>query len=601
MRIQGFPYEYFDGITWERNESPKYIEKNFIKTFLVEKKSFVVKDDVKIPLPFDKVSILRALIDTYNNDIRKIKGQSKEEKEKREELKRDLKAKIENLSPELKIILAHAVWIWGFPYVKYDMKIALKADQYNISSLNLNEQVWKGVSAEGISSIGSSGSVRIAIIPQILVLFEEVANMENPTPDKVKEKIKEQIKKEDRPCSTYNAILHFIDPDSVEAIVSSNEKNAIVKAFDWVTGVDEETDVDKNLSIIRKAILAPRNVASYYSDPLIKSLWRTEKLNTEELTRVQQLKYKKAMVLYGPPGTSKSYTAKELVKQLVFDYYGSNCGKCLDPNYDWKKHYVSKQFHVNYTYEDFVGGITIENGTAKFKPGFIFEVCDKAKASDLDGAPFVVILDEINRTDVSRVFGEIFSAMEPGYREKPYTLAVQDENGKSKEITIPNNVYIIGTMNEIDFSLERIDFALRRRFVWNYCGFDSDALEDIIEERAKNKEVKMEIDSEELLNFIEKCKALNKKITKHPELGNLYAIGHAFFADIVYILKGVKGNWDTARKVLWSISIKPTLDAYCGSMDERAMDNFLKDCAVAFEVSYKSLFENNDSEQDEEI
>lgn len=595
MRIEGFPYEYFDGFTWEGKESQIYKEKNFIKTFLVEKKSFVVENDVKTPLPFDKISDLRELIDTYNKDIRKIKGQSKEEQEKREELKRNLKEKIGNLNPELKIILAHAVWIWGFPYVKYDMSIALNTDQYNISSLSLNKDVWKGKSAIGISSIGSSGSVRIAIIPQILVLFEEVAKMKNPTPDEVKTKIKEQIKKEVKPCSTYNAILHFIDPLTVEPIVSYDEKKAIANAFGWVDGVEETNDIDNNLKQIRNFLTNKiPDFKSFYSNLLIRSLWRTEKLNTEELTRVQQLKYKKAMVLYGPPGTSKSYTAKELVKQLVFDYYGSNCGDCLSSNYDWKKHYVSKQFHVNYTYEDFVGGITIENGTAEFKRGFIFEVCDKA--SNLKGAPFVVILDEINRTDVSRVFGEIFTAMEPGYREKPYALAVQDKNGKSIEITIPNNVYIIGTMNEIDFSLERIDFALRRRFVWNYCGFDSDALKDIIEERANDKDVNIEIDSEKLLNFIEKCKALNKKITRHPELGNLYAIGHAFFADIVYILKEVNTNWDTARKVLWSISIKPTLDAYCGSMDERAMDNFLKDCAVAFEVKYKSLFENSDSE-----
>lgn len=597
MRIKEFPYEYFDGIDCDGKESEKYKDNNFIKTFLVEKKSFVIKTDEGFNCPFDKIQYIKELFDNYNIAINQIKGKNVESENRRKDLKNKLKSKIESLGDGEKIIIAHAIWLWAFPYVKYNMENALTADQYDLIKLERVEGVWKDGNAEGISSIGSSGSVRVSIIPKILDLFSKVS--EKSDANSVKNALKSEIKGEKKPCSTFNAILHFLNPQEVEAIVSSNEKNAIVKAFDWVTGVDQKTDVDEKLSIIRTAILNPRNATSYYSDPLIKSLWRSEKMNAEDLSRVQQLKYKKAMVLYGPPGTSKSYTAKDLVKQLVFDHYGSNCSKCLDPNYDWKKHYVSKQFHVNYTYEDFVGGITIKNSTAKFKPGFIFEVCDKA--SKLDGAPFVVILDEINRTDVSRVFGEIFTAMEPGYREKPYTLAVQDEKGKSKEITIPNNVYIIGTMNEIDFSLERIDFALRRRFVWNYCGFDSDALEDIIEERANDKDVNIEIDSEKLLNFIEKCKALNKKITKHPELGNLYAIGHAFFADIVYVLKGVKENWDTARKVLWSISIKPTLDAYCGSMDERAMDNFLKDCAVAFEVSYKSLFENNDSEQDEEI
>jgi len=599
MRIEGFPYEYFDGINCKGAPSKEYKQNNFINTFLVEKKSFVIKTDEGFNCPFDKIQYIKELFDNYNIAINQIKGKNVESENRRKDLKNKLKGEIESLGDGEKIIIAHAIWLWAFPYVKYNMKNALTADQYDLIKLECVEGVWKDGNAEGISSIGSSGSVRVSIIPKILDLFSKVS--EKSDANSVKNALKSEIKGEKKPCSTFNAILHFLKPQEVEAIVSSEEKNAIVKTFNWVNNVDEKNDVDSNLLAIRTELnqLMNKTFEDFYSNSLIRSLWRSEKMNAEDLSRVQQLKYKKAMVLYGPPGTSKSYTAKDLVKQLVFDYYRSNCKDCLDQKYDWKKHYVSKQFHVNYTYEDFVGGITIENGTAEFKRGFIFEVCDKA--SNLKGAPFVVILDEINRTDVSRVFGEIFTAMEPGYREKPYALAVQDENGKSIEITIPNNVYIIGTMNEIDFSLERIDFALRRRFVWNYCGFDSDALEDIIEERAKNKEVKMEIDSEELLNFIEKCKALNKKITKHPELGNLYAIGHAFFADIVYILKEVKENWDTARKVLWSISIKPTLDAYCGSMDKRAMDNFLKDCAVAFEVSYKSLFENNDSEQDEEI
>lgn len=595
MRIQGFPYEYFDGIDCYGVNLEVCKDKNFIKTFLVEKKSFVVKYDNT--LSFDKASELKALIDKHNSEIRNIKGKSEADKNKRNELNGLLKEKIGQLSDDHKIILAHAIWLWAFPYVKYQMKQALEAGQYDISLLKLNEEVWKNDSAEGISSIGSSGSVRIAIIPQILSLFEEVAKMKNPTSDSVKEKLREQIKDEKKPCSTFNAILHFLDPQKVEAIVSSDEKDAIVKAFKWVDGVTGTEDIDIKLKKIRDFLKTQNsNFKSFYSDSLIRSLWRTEKLNVEEMTRVQQLEYKKAMVLYGPPGTGKSYAAEEIVKQLVFNYYMRNnkdeLKKCLASCFDWKKHYASKQFHVNYSYEDFVGGITINNGSAIFKRGFIFEACKKA--ADLEGAPYVVILDEINRADVSRVFGEVFTAMEPDKRGKDYPIAVLDENGNSVSINIPSNLYFIGTMNEIDFSLERIDFALRRRFVWNYCGFDKEALIDIINDRDKN------LQSENVSLFADRCIALNNVITSNKELGKLYEIGHAFFADITFIYNDLK-DWDKARKVLWSISIKPTLDAYCGSMDERAMDNFLKDCAVAFGVKYKSLFENNDSEQYEEI
>lgn len=560
MRIQGFPYEYFD---------------NFLEKFLRNKEQYVT-NITNLDLKTQDTGKIRGLFEKHNEEISKIKGDSKESNEQRKTLNESFREKIKSLDELQKCILVHAIWLWALPY-KYDAKKALKANQYDLSGITLKKDLWK--EHENISSIGSSGSVRMSIIPKILGFFESVwQTNEELTNEKVKDIIKAGIPEKEDPCTTFNAILHFLDPDNVEAIVSSSDKKAIVKAFSSIAGVDyKNIDIDNNIQTIRKAF--GTSFSGFYGK-YIKSLWRTEKINGEDFSRVQQLKYKKAMVLYGPPGTSKSYTAKALVKQLVFDYYKekNNLADLLKDNYDWKQHYIAKQFHINYTYEDFVGGITIKNGSAKFKEGFIFEAIKKA--NNLEGAPFVVILDEINRVDVSRVFGEIFTAMELEYRKDGYSLAVPDDKG-SVDIKIPMNLYIIGTMNEIDFSLERIDFALRRRFVWNYCGYDKDALIDIVEE--KLEDLINNLNSDDINDYADSCSALNDIIKANPELGEQYAIGHAFFADIVDIFKE-SNNWEESQRILWSISIKPTLEAYCGTMDKQDQKNFIDSCKSAFGI-----------------
>lgn len=566
MKVDKFPYEYFN---------------NFLEKFLKNKEQYVT-NITNLDLKTQDTGKIRGLFEKYNEKIGKIKGDSKESNEQRKTSNEKFRNEIKILDESQKCILVHAIWLWALPY-KYDAKKALKANQYDLSGITLEENLWK--EHENISSIGSSGSVRMSIIPKILGLFEsvwqtneDITNGEELTNEKVKEIIKAKICEDKNPCTTFNAILHFLDPDNVEAIVSSSDKKAIVKAFSSIAGVDyKNKDIDNNIQTIKKAF--GTSFSGFYGKD-IKFLWRTEKINSEDLSRVQQLKYKKAMVLYGPPGTSKSYTAKALVKQLVFDYYKekNNLADILKDNYDWKQHYIAKQFHINYTYEDFVGGITIENGSAKFKEGFIFEAINKA--NNLKEAPFVVILDEINRVDVSRVFGEIFTAMELEYRKDGYSLAVSGDKG-SVDIKIPMNLYIIGTMNEIDFSLERIDFALRRRFVWNYCGYDKDALIDIIEEKLEERI--SELNSDDINDFADSCSILNDKIKEHPELGEQYAIGHAFFADIVDIFKE-SNNWKESQRILWSISIKPTLEAYCGTMDKQDQKNFIESCKSAFGI-----------------
>ena len=556
MEINGFPYGEFN---------------DFVENFLVKRNQYVTEKYSNFSVDVNEITEVKDFIENYNNG-----NFTKEE----------TKNVLEKCNDNQKIILVHAIWLWAYPYGnRYNKKIALKTDCYDLSSMSLVKKLWDS-RQESISSIGAAGSVRMKILPKILELFVNIFSSPNITTKNIKKEIKDRIKKAKDPCSTYNAILHCLDPQNVEPIVSSDDKTAIVKAFNWVDDVSKTLDIDEQISkikdwLIKQQVMKPDE--SFHTNDLVFSIWNTEATNNVDLSRIQQLRYKKAMILYGPPGTGKSFTAYEIAKQLVIDYYRhkNNLKACLKPAYDWNKHIVQRQFHVNYTYEDFVGGIVIDKTGTKFNEGFIFEACEKAKK--LSGAPFVVILDEINRTDVSRVFGEVFTAMEPDKRGKNFEIAVQDpsSNGKSIEINIPENLYFIGTMNEIDFSLERIDFALRRRFVWNYCGFDKNALETIIVKRLDILKAH-QVQDEDKIKYIECCKGINNVV--ESGLGKQYAIGHAFFADIVYILNEVNFDWEKAKRILWEISIQPTIEAYCGSIDEATQKELIDSCAEEFGV-----------------
>ena len=419
-----------------------------------------------------------------------------------------------------------------------------------------------------------------------------------------------------------NILLFLCKPNYYLPIPAQNKKELIVKKLaGLIGGQNQEDDIDEKLNKIREQL---RNIKDNKSGktlyPDLNPFWHhdirpfwdesTPDLNSDNLSDETLIEYKKAMVLYGPPGTSKSYQARRIAENIIakaLKEKESNISQCLNSlDKTLNSHIHILQMHPNYTYEDFIVGKSIEQGKVVVKPGKLLKII--ADIDKDDELPHFIILDEINRVDISRVFGELFTAMEPSYREKGVELSVDvsqiaedDKEGLNIEkidnkekllLKVPENMYFIGTMNMIDFSLEQVDFALRRRFLWRLSTYDEKRLSEIISEKVKKEEDKEKGDEGEKAwnelpdNYIKSCSNLNRQIEWEPSLGKDYVIGHAFFAEIVDIF-GKVNNWDKARNILWQISILPTLEAYCGTMDSNVKDEFIKNCKESFSIKNK--------------
>ena len=179
-------------------------------------------------------------------------------------------------------------------------------------------------------------------------------------------------------------------------------------------------------------------------------------------------------------------------------------------------------FHQSYGYEEFIGGITAEtDGNSiryRMKEGIFMELCKQAR-KHID-RPYVILIDEINRGDISRIFGELITLIE---EDKRYVnkdspgIALTVPNFKDK-FSVPDNVFIIGTMNDSDRSIALLDVALRRRFIFFNIKPDSKVLERWIKDEGLESKVERAL--------IE----LNKKIEKEKDADS--QIGHAFFKSL---------------------------------------------------------------------
>ncbi|MBS6385653.1 MAG: AAA family ATPase [Atopobium sp.] len=188
---------------------------------------------------------------------------------------------------------------------------------------------------------------------------------------------------------------------------------------------------------------------------------------------------KKNIILQGAPGVGKTFSAKRLAYSLI--------GAVNEDAIEFV------QFHQNYSYEDFMMGYKPSGASFELKKGVFYRFCKQAEADP--ESKYFFIIDEINRGNLSKIFGELLMLIENDYRGTPATLAYNDE-----KFSVPENLYIIGMMNTADRSLAMIDYALRRRFSFFEMepGFETEGF--IQHQQALNNETFNDLLAKDLAN-----------------------------------------------------------------------------------------------------
>lgn len=292
----------------------------------------------------------------------------------------------------------------------------------------------------------------------------------------------------------------------------------------------------KNVGLIKNIVRGKWSLTSNYQDPnedLVQKKIEDQfkKMNQflldtsitpEELNRYERIINRKKQIIFaGSPGTGKTFIAQKFAKYLTSAQDG----------------YVDLvQFHPSYTYEDFMRGLKpeIKDGslTYNYAEGRFIQFCEEAQTEYKD-LPCVFIIDEINRANISQVFGELMYLLE--YRNAEITLS------SGKAFQIPDNVLIIGTMNTADRSISLIDHALRRRFAFIKITPNYQSL--------RNKFQDSDFPIEKLITVLED---LNQKIC--GSMGsNDYELGTSFF---------MSDNLSEEIEDIWQMEVEPYLEEY---------------------------------------
>ena len=334
---------------------------------------------------------------------------------------------------------------------------------------------------------------------QIKAIYEVTKGIHNT--DKGEEIEFELVEKLEIPVS-WNELKN--NPALQNCEVFINNQGSLFKITEEEYDIIREVIDNKN--IISEKLLQHSNIKKYkFSEDADKPFISEEQF----LKSVSLLKRKKNIILQGPPGVGKTFIARKLAYEIMQEVKDTSIEMV--------------QFHQSYSYEDFIQGLRpTQKGSFDIKEGIFYTFCRRALAHP--ERPFFFIIDEINRGNLSKIFGELMMLIEADKRAEKYALKLTYSEDEEDQFYVPENLYIIGTMNTADRSLAIVDYALRRRFA--FVSLQPDYGENFRSFLSTNGLSNSMIDHISSSVF-----KVNEKIKGDTNLGEGFQIGHSYFCD----------------------------------------------------------------------